>query len=150
MVAGDIFVPQCRIISFTGTRDGMTFEQFQYLRKLLLRHAPMQGHHGDCIGSDAQFHDLCRQLFGKAIEIIVHPPEDPTYRAFKHGDVIMEPKPYLERDRDVAKAGQLLIATPRQAAEVRRSGTWATTRYAKKAKRPVALITPKGHAHLLS
>jgi hypothetical protein len=136
-----------RLIGFTGTREGMGRAQFQQLKKVLLLHAPIEVHHGDCIGSDAQFHDLCRSLFGVTVNIVVHPPNNSKYRAFMAGDTILDPLPYLKRDRNIVDKVQLLIATPRQAMEVKRSGTWATVRYAKKCKKEVVIITPRGHVH---
>jgi hypothetical protein len=134
------------IISFTGSREGMTDKQLAKVRLLLYNYAPSEVHHGDCVGADAEFHNLCRSLYGISVHIVIHPPKDDRYRAFCKGDVILEPRPYLERDKVIAKVGDLLIATPKHAAEVRRSGTWATVRYAKTERKPRIIVTPQGHA----
>ncbi len=136
-----------QLIGFTGTREGMSIAQAGQLKKLLTLHAPTEVHHGDCVGADAQFHMLCRELFGNAVEIHIWPPEDPTYRAFMDGDVMHEPLPYLQRDWMIVDHTQLLLATPKQNVEVMRSGTWTTIRYAKAKRRERVIITRKGHVH---
>ena len=45
------------IIGFTGSRKGMTGEQAAVVMRLLL--SATEGHHGDCVGADEQFHEMC-------------------------------------------------------------------------------------------
>jgi len=61
-------------VGFTGTRAGMTSEQRTTVNRLLRELAPIWAHHGDCIGSDDQFHDLAKLAGAK---IMLHPPEKP-------------------------------------------------------------------------
>lgn len=59
-------------------------------------------------------------------------------------DVVHEPRPPLERNRDVVDASDVLLACPGGMAEEQRSGTWATIRYARKAGKPVVIVWPDG------
>jgi hypothetical protein len=55
--------PTTRHIGFTGTRHGMTPAQRHAVSQLiaeLAAGAAFTAHHGDCVGADAEFHDLCR------------------------------------------------------------------------------------------
>lgn len=51
-------------------------------------------------------------------------------------------------NRDIVAETDELIATPKGFQEERRSGTWATVRYALKARKPVTVIWPDGAASL--
>jgi len=129
------------IVGVTGTTRGMTTAQKQKLVENLLGVTDL--HHGDCVGSDADAHDLVR-LVRPDIKITSHPPVNHKLRAFKQADFSWEPKPYLERNKDIARSCQALIATPAGYTELRRSGTWATVRYAVNARKPVLIIYPDG------
>jgi len=131
-------------IGFTGTRKGMTREQMKALLKVLQDINFAEAHHGDCVGADEQFHRLVRIFFPDVV-IVIHPPKNPKLRAFCKGDVIMPEKDYLERNRDIVKNCDLLIACPKEFHEVLRSGTWATVRYARKAGKPIIIIFPDGN-----
>jgi hypothetical protein len=130
-------------MGFTGTRSGMTRPQRESLYWTLLGvRAVLAGfHHGDCVGSDAQAHDVA---MGLGLWVAVHPPSATTYRAYCTGHMEMPPAPYIERDRAIVNATNGLIATPVGFGEERRSGTWATVRYARKMLRPVFIIWPDG------
>jgi len=131
-------------IGFTGTQSGMTDTQY-LITKLFFQKYKIEiedVHHGDCIGADADFHILVR-LYSN-IKIIIHPPKNKSKRAFKQGDVILEPDEYLKRNHDIVDACNILLATPKENEEVIRSGTWATIRYGKKSKKMVIIIFPDG------
>jgi len=66
----------------------MTPSQEARVRALLLALRPATVHHGDCVGSDARFHAICREALGDAVRIVVHPPENPALRAFMPGDEV--------------------------------------------------------------
>ena len=51
------------------------------------------------------------------------------------------PKPYLDRNRDIVDACEVLLATP-DGPERLRSGTWSTVRYARKIGKPVEVRLP--------
>lgn len=127
-------------IGFTGTRRGMTTEQRLSLARLL-RGWTGEFHHGDCVGSDAQAHNIAERL---GFQIIVHPPENTSMRAFKSASIAMDPLPYLVRNRRIVDATERLIAAPMELSERLRSGIWSTVRYARKVGRPVAVIMSDG------
>lgn len=120
------------VIGFTGTRRGTTGPQQETLRRILTGALIAGGemHHGDCVGADEEAHAIADSL-GAAI--YVHPPVDPSFRAYCDGRTtayVAEPKPYLERNRDIVDESDVLVACP-DGPERRRSGTWATIRYAR-------------------
>jgi hypothetical protein len=127
-------------IGFTGTSRGMTQAQQDVVSALLAAEGT-ELHHGDCLGADAQAHDLAEQL---GVGTVIHPPTDPKLRAFKVGDEVRACRPYLQRNHDIVRETQLLIATPRTEHEELRSGTWATVRFARRLGRPIRLVMPDG------
>lgn len=129
-----------RVLGFTGTRHGMTAAQFRELERRLTD--VDQLHHGDCIGSDKEAHDLAELKFG--VWTVAHPPINNKLRAFCEANEVREPKEYLERDYNIVDESEELIATPYTFIEVRRSGTWATIRYAILHDKPVTIIYPDG------
>jgi hypothetical protein len=99
-------------------------------------------HHGDCIGADADFHALCLDL---GLRVHIHPPVNDKKRAFCQGAASMaEPKDYLQRNHNIVDASCLLIAAPSGTSELRRSGEWATIRYARKLGRTIWFVFPDG------
>src|SRR5262249_40960494 len=129
---------------FTGTRRGLTDAQKKALRVVLCQEAGTLGvvHHGDCVGADAFCHSLAVDLGNK---VVIHPPDRISLRAFCQGAwQVHAPCPYLDRNRDIVAATDVLLACPGGVAEERRSGTWATVRYARRLGRPVVLILPDG------
>lgn len=64
----------------------------------------------------------------------------------KHPDVEVRQVPggYLKRDDAIVKESNELVAFPRTAREILRSGTWATIRRARKAGVPVRLFPLEG------
>jgi hypothetical protein len=137
-------------IGFTGTQKGMTYEQYHTLSTLVgAMKVPAEWHHGDCVGADAEFHQLIKDwidLSGVPHRLIVHPPSDDRKRAYVFGaDETRKPKPYLQRNRDIVdEAVDALFGTPSTEREVQRSGTWATMRYARKLERRLFRIMPDG------
>jgi hypothetical protein len=129
-------------IGFTGTQRGMTVAQrFEFVD--LLRGKAGWLHHGDCVGADAGAHSLACDL---GFLIALHPPESPSKRAWcRPAAVTHPPKPYLDRNKDIVRGTECLIAAPGEDQEQLRSGTWSTVRFARKLKRPIAIIYPDGH-----
>jgi hypothetical protein len=76
--------------------------------------------------------------------IHIHPPTNEKYRALKKSPFINDPRPYLDRNKDIVDASHMLIAIPNSPKEEERSGTWSTIRYAQKKGVPVMLIYPDG------
>ncbi len=127
-------------IGFTGTQDGMSEKQrIKLIATVELLNAK-ECHHGDCIGSDEQFHKIC---YDRNIKIVMHPPINSKYRAFCLGNIILKEKDYLVRNKDIVNDTDILIATPK-GKEILRSGTWSTIRYAKNKNRRVIIIDIDG------
>lgn len=101
-------------------------------------------HHGDCVGADAEAHDLFAAAGSLTNRIVVHPPTDARLRAFvKDADETLIPLPYLERNAAIVEATDALIAAPAEDRQSR-SGTWWTVGYARRLKRPIAIVFPDG------
>lgn len=118
-------------IGFTGTQIGMSLNQKEQFVLKLYELNPSEFHHGDCIGADAEAHDIVREFFPE-IKIIGHPPNISTKRAFKECNEYRSLLPYLERNHNIVDDTDFLIGAPKEDTEVLRSGTWATIRYSKK------------------
>jgi hypothetical protein len=130
-------------IGFTGTQRGMTDAQKKAVREIIFTLGTIeQAHHGDCIGADADFHEISIDL---DIPVVLHPPVNESKRAFCQGATLTNPaKEYLDRNNDIVDSSSILIATPSGQTEKRRSGTWATVRYARKRRRVIYLVFPEG------
>jgi hypothetical protein len=129
-------------IGFTGTRYGMTPEQFRVVGTLL--HGARLAHHGECVGADHDFHHLAGHY---RIPTVVHPPTDKKLHirceAYAPAEIRAE-LPYLDRNRRIVDETDRLIATPAEDEEQQRGGTWYTVRYARSAGKPVAIVWPNG------
>ncbi len=125
------------IIGFTGTRKGMQPDQLRQLRQIVQPGDEL--HHGDCVGADAQAHDVAR---AKGCRIVIHPSTLERWRAHRAGDDVLPIKSPLDRNRRIVDACEVLIAAPATAEEQLRSGTWATVRYARRVGRTVVLLLP--------
>lgn len=126
-------------IGFTGNRYGLREDQKIQIIELLDKYNDITVSHGDCIGSDTDFHKLCISYKythpEKTITVHIYPPDNPRLRGFNKGDVVMPEKPYLHRNMDIIKNSDLLIACPvDKNKEEQRSGTWSTIRQARKLK----------------
>jgi hypothetical protein len=126
------------IVGFTGTREGMTDQQRRKMCELLAELQPSEAHHGDCIGADAEFH----ALVGRIAPVVIHPPSVPNRRAFCGAEVVLIPRSYLERNRNIVDACELLIATPKS--DVRKGGTWYTIGYAERRGKLAVIVWPDG------
>lgn len=131
------------IVGFTGTRDGMTAAQLETVRELLAAFSKIDAaHHGDCVGADQEFHEMCAAL---NIPIHIHPPSDDSKRAFCQGAIaIRQPRDYLSRDQAIVDAATILIAAPQTEQEKRRAGTWTTVRYARDCWKRIFIVLPDG------
>lgn len=146
-------------IGFTGNQEGMTRNQKESLTMLLkstlewnkiLNNEVPHFHHGDCIGSDSEAHDIAEAL-GYVIDI--HPPINPMKRAYKqtiYGTRFPD-REYLERNQDICASVELLIAAPKKfddklnsfgIREELRSGTWATVRYMRMLGKKRIILDP--------
>ena len=130
------------IISFTGTRQGMTTDQVRTFNELLYDVGAQSFIHGDCLGADADAHNL---VMAQLIPILKRPCNIERQRAFTEGgEVIAEPEDPLERNKKIVDDGEQLVACPGSFEEELRSGTWATVRYAIRNNKSVIIIWPDG------
>lgn len=132
------------IVGFTGTQRGMTDAQKARLALLLTEFGRGgEFHHGDCIGSDSEAHDIAYEC---GYGIILHPPSNPYKRAYREVPRhMMRPEyPYMTRNRHIVDAVEWMIAAPGEFEEQLRSGTWSTVRFARRSRRKICLILPDG------
>ncbi len=145
-----------RHIGFTGTRHGMTVAQRAEVASLVAtfaRSPPAEAdvefyprlvcHHGDCIGADSEFHDIARSV-DALIEIHPGPLHDHQRQAGRWGHVRHPALPHMRRNKIIVLESEVMIATPFEAEEQLRGGTWSTIRMARAAKRPLAIVWPNG------
>ena len=136
------------ILAFTGTRKGMTPRQHSIVKQIMEELGPNQVCHGACIGADEEFHELAL-YFGVPI-IEVWPANIPRLRAKlkepglmdKSIIIVKEPQPPLDRNWDIVREANIVIACPESAVESVRSGTWATVRYADQLNKTIKVIKP--------
>ena len=133
------------IVGFTGTRKGMTNSQKLVVRTFFSDNDVEEGDHGDCIGGDEDFHEIC-QHYG--VPVVLHPPDDPRLRAYCQGAVRVEPeRPYLVRNRIIVDKSGILLAAPKEMDEpppARGQGTWSTVRYARRSGAAFRIVWPEG------
>lgn len=115
------------ILGVTGTRRGRPDLTERFFRFLCDNYVS-ELHHGDCVGWDEEAFLVAKHY---KIPTVSHPPDRDDYRAFTDSDMVLPPKGYMERNRDIVDAVEYIIAAP-DGPEVVRSGTWATVRFAKK------------------
>ncbi len=128
-------------IGFTGSRKGITVAQAETLERFLNQLSVTEVHHGDCVGADAELHQLSFRL---SLNNIIHPPADARYRAYSKGaSRNCTPLEYLVRNKNIVMSTDVLVAAV-QGDERQRSGTWATVRYARKLKHPIAIVDATG------
>lgn len=129
---------------FTGTRQGMTDRQLAALRELIHNHDLIELHHGDCVGADAQAHEIAME---DCKDVVIHPPSDPKARAYCTNTrrlprvTFLAEKHYLDRNLDIVTDTSLLIAAPLSLNE-QSGGTWGTIRMAREKGKPVIILDP--------
>jgi len=138
-------------LGFTGSRQGMSGAQILSIETLLATYVArvtrdlLEVHHGMCVGSDLDFHSICRNLH---LRIIGHPGVGMNgtsqTRAVCDCDVVMPEARYRIRDRHIVEASQVLLATPAGFHEERRSGAWATIRCARGLRKELHIVYPDG------
>jgi hypothetical protein len=132
-------------VGITATREGLTSKQRWRLEILLMQLSPDEAHHGDCVGGDAEFHEMCLDL---SIPVWIHPPVDNKYRAWcKSAAGIASGLPYLDRNKVIVNSVDYMFACPKEDIEprpARGQGTWSTIRYARRMSVPMKIIWPGG------
>lgn len=129
-------------LGFTGTQRGMTHAQMDGVMYFLGAHTYKIARHGDCIGADAEF-DEYASIAGLTIHI--HPCNITEKRAWTKNFWVEHPvRAPLDRNKDIVRMSDFLLATPGEMQEELRSGTWATVRFARKVNKPLRIIYPNG------
>ena len=126
-------------VGFTGTRQGMSQHQKEQFVLEMLKLNPTEFHHGDCIGADAEAHDIVREFFPN-IRIIIHPPISVKLRAFKKGNEYKDSESYISRNHNIVDTVEYMFGAPKSNNEELRSGTWATIRYTKKINKTITVL----------
>jgi hypothetical protein len=140
-VADEAVYGKIEVVSFTGTRQGMTAAQKKSFRWLLKELGAGTLVHGDCVGADEDAGDIAHDL---GMRVNKRPSTSET-RAFSPiGTIVAKPKPPLERNPDIIDDGDCAVACPRGMGEERRSGTWAAVRYARKQDYIIWTVWPDG------
>ena len=134
-------------VGFTGTQKGMTKAQWAKLDELMqtvtasVTRSPVEFHHGDCVGADAEAAILAKNW---GMKIVSHPPKNTSKRAFLFFYETKPEEEYLVRNKNIVNNCDFLIAMPKESRERVRSGTWSTVRYARKTGKKVTVILPNG------
>jgi hypothetical protein len=140
------------VVGFTGTRNGMTPQQYATLLRFLLYWQPIQAHHGSCLGADFDFHKLLVESVPSVKRITIHPcdlyKQQANCAIITRPDLIIETREVLKplsRNMVIMLESALLLAIPSGFIEAFvGSGTWATVRYSRKAHKPRLVIYPDG------
>ena len=123
-------------VGFTGTRKGMTFVQKRELAQVLDNYIRTSSNpkflHGKCIGADEQAATIAKN---KQFITVAY-PSDRTEQTSVFVSTIEMPllKHPLERNKDIVRDCDILIACPNQSEEPtarRAGGTWWTIRWAR-------------------
>lgn len=132
-------------IGFTGNRNGISESQKEGIISILNNYNHIVALHGDCVGSDTDFHNLCvanrAKNPNKVLKIHIYPPSYSGLRSFLKGDVVKAEKPFLKRNLDIIQDCSILIACPKDKnQEELRSGTWSTIRQARKQNKQIYIL----------
>jgi hypothetical protein len=124
-------------IGVTATRKGLSERQKTFFREYISRGDQL--HHGDCIGGDAELDRIAEEM---GVERVAHPCDLAGQRAYCDAEIVLSPARPLERNRHIVDGSQVILAFPSSRTEERRSGTWATIRYARKRGATLHIIYP--------
>lgn len=138
------------ILGFTGTRNGMTAAQRATVDCLLIfRFNLTEAHHGDCLGADDEFANLCHALTPRP-KIYARPGFSAKGYANDlrannpHADVTHPEKTHFARNRDIVDVCDVLLVVPVASIPQTSGGTWYSFGYAKKKKKPIVVVWPDG------
>lgn len=133
------------IIGFTGTREGMTYEQKSRFAVEIAAYDQLTFVHGDCIGADEEAHEIAMKHTGCRIEI--RGCNYPNMRAYCKGAAVTHQiASPLARNRVIVETCHRLIGCPRVAAwrDLKRGGSVYTIRFAIRFPRHTTVIAPNG------
>lgn len=141
----------------TGTRHAPTVRQRKWLHRILrdgmswlypdvADELVSELHHGACTGAD-ELGD--RLALGIGMWIVVHPPINKQWLSAEclvpnDRRIILPPRHYAQRNDDIVRATQVLIALPNSYAPVPHSGTWMTIGFAAAQHKPCLIGYPDG------
>ena len=128
-------------IGITGTRNGLTEEQKIFVAVEIPWDAVKEIHTGDCVGVDKELHDFAKS---RGVLSVGHPPIKEELRAYCDFDITEEVRSYLRRNRDIVNSSDKVYAFPPTEEDSGYGGTWYTIRYAKRVKKRLVVVTPKG------
>lgn len=134
------------IVGFTGTREGCTPAQGGALARLVRDWEDMtEFHHGAAFGADTEA--VTHVAYYQPGAAIHARPCDikgaSSYAALSASQVTHPARRPLDRNGDIVAACAALVVCP-AGPEVMRSGTWATVRRARKARRRMVFVWPDG------
>lgn len=130
------------IVGVTGSRIGLTMQQSEKARGLLVMANADELHHGDCVGADEE---LARFAANLGVRTVAHPPTNIRHRAYHESSRVLPPKDYRRRNIDIVNACDVLWAFPSgEEGDQPRSGTWMTVRIARQSRKPIIIVTPDG------
>ena len=133
-------------MGFIGTRHGMSENQKKALEEILKSKDISEFHHGDCISSDSQAHEVLTKLKksnNKNIKLIGHPPKSKKTRAYCKFDIELIPDTFHNRNHHIIDATDIFVANPDISEKVK-SGTWNAVRYARMKNKKVYVIHKSG------
>lgn len=133
-----------RTLGFTGTRNSVNFLQTTTIERVLreLTDSFEAIRHGCCVNADYVAASSAKKI---GYTVIGHPP---TNQSLMHpkcpNDILLPPKDYLDRNRDIVDGSSMLLAAPDSVGPILRSGTWMTIRYAKSKNLPILIVYSNG------
>lgn len=111
-----------------------------WLLEIHEREPAFEFHHGGAEGADTMAHDVAYAVGCRDLHVWL--PAGRSWPKTIDTTVHRTGRPPLKRNELVIAGADRLYATPRQPAEIRRSGTWATVRLARDAGIPVTILSP--------
>lgn len=137
-------------IGFTGTRDGMSNKAKDTVYNVLEKYKPDEVHHGNCIGADGDFINIC--VFQVKIPYIIAHPGMSYFsnvvgpQTTNISDEYKKPDTHFKRNRTIVDSTDLLIAVPKKKPDATEQGggTWYTINYARKKQKPIIIVWPDG------
>ena len=129
-------------LGITGSRNGLTVEQYNQFKMLTDKMILKEVHHGGCVGVDSEMHQYFTDV--RKIKTILHPPLCQDLQGVFMADEVRPPLEYLTRNKNIVNYSDVVIGFPDHEKEIVRSGTWATIRYSKKSNKRTYIVYPSG------
>lgn len=130
---------------FAGSREGMTLQQKDIVKEFVFEHRHILNtiRHGDEIGSEQEFHNICYNL-NLIDKMVIHPLNNRKHRALCKAPNILPPTSYEIRRQAMADNSSFLLAIVNNYKENLRSSCWSLVKLAKDKKMPVLIVYPNG------